>query len=190
VVSALEHAFYASFEAVKASGKRHLLALDVSGSMGWSTIAGLPGITPRVGSAAMAMATLRAEPWAETLAFSHRLQPLSVQRKDRLEKVLAKVDAMPMGGTDCALPMVWAARERVEVDVFVVYTDNETWHGDVHPSVALKQYRQAMGRDAKLVVVGMVANGFRIADPEDRGMLDVVGFDTAAPKVMADLARG
>lgn len=189
VVSALEHAFYASFDAVKPSGKRHLLALDVSGSMGWSNIAGMPGITPRVGSAAMAMATLRAEPWAQTMAFSHRLLPLSLHRKDRLEDVLAKVDAMGMGGTDCALPMLWAARQRVEVDTFVVYTDNETWFGDVHPTVALEQYRQAMGRDAKLVVAGMVANRFSIADPRDPGMLDVVGFDTAAPKVMADFAR-
>ena len=46
VVSALEGAFYRSFGTLKASGKRHLLALDVSGSMSFSTIAGMPGITP------------------------------------------------------------------------------------------------------------------------------------------------
>lgn len=38
----------------------------------------------------------------------------------------------------------------------------------------------------KLVVVGMVSNGFSIADPDDAGMLDVVGFDAAAPQVIAD----
>jgi 60 kDa SS-A/Ro ribonucleoprotein len=36
--------------------------------------------------------------------------------------------------------------------------------------------------------VGMTSNEFTIADPEDAGMLDVVGFDTAAPAVMADFA--
>jgi 60 kDa SS-A/Ro ribonucleoprotein len=46
-----------------------------------------------------------------------------------------------------------------------------------------------MGRRAKLVVVGMTATSFTIADPSDAGMLDVVGFDTAAPQVMADFAR-
>jgi 60 kDa SS-A/Ro ribonucleoprotein len=76
----------------------------------------------------------------------------------------------------------------VPVDVFVVYTDSETWFGNVHPAVALRRYRQRMGIAAKLVVVGMVANRFSIADPDDGGMLDVVGFDTAAPRVMQDFA--
>jgi 60 kDa SS-A/Ro ribonucleoprotein len=35
----------------------------------------------------------------------------------------------------------------------------------------------------------MVANGFSIADPNDAGMMDVVGFDTAAPQVIGDFAR-
>jgi 60 kDa SS-A/Ro ribonucleoprotein len=39
-------------------------------------------------------------------------------------------------------------------------------------------------------VVGMASNGFSIADPKDAGMLDVVGFDTAAPQVLADFAAG
>jgi 60 kDa SS-A/Ro ribonucleoprotein len=35
----------------------------------------------------------------------------------------------------------------------------------------------------------MVSNGFSIADPNDAGMLDVVGFDAAAPAVIADFIR-
>jgi len=35
-----------------------------------------------------------------------------------------------------------------------------------------------------------VSNGFTIADPNDPGMLDVVGFDTAAPQLIADFAAG
>ena len=35
----------------------------------------------------------------------------------------------------------------------------------------------------------MEANDFTIADPDDAGMLDVVGFDTAAPSVMSDFIR-
>jgi len=45
------------------------------------------------------------------------------------------------------------------------------------------------GSAAKLVVVGMVSNGFSIADPSDAGMLDVVGFDAAAPAMIADFIR-
>ena len=55
---------------------------------------------------------------------------------------------------------------------------------------ALRDYREAMGIAARLVVVGMVSNGFTVADPNDAGMLDVVGFDAAAPGLIADFARG
>jgi 60 kDa SS-A/Ro ribonucleoprotein len=95
-----------------------------------------------------------------------------------------------MGGTDCALPMLWALEKRVKADVFVVYTDSETWYGDVHPAQALQQYRERTGIAAKLVVCAMVANSFSIADPDDAGMLDCVGFDLATPNVISDFARG
>jgi 60 kDa SS-A/Ro ribonucleoprotein len=118
------------------------------------------------------------------------MMPLSISPRQRLDDVLKAVDGLAFGGTDCALPMVWATRHRIPVDTFVVYTDNETWAGAVHPFQALCEYRQRMGRAARLVVVGMTATGFTIADPADPGMLDVVGFDTAAPQVMADFTRG
>lgn len=43
--------------------------------------------------------------------------------------------------------------------------------------------------DAKEVVVGMTSNGLTFADPNDRGMLDVVGFGTSVPAVIADFDR-
>lgn len=60
----------------------------------------------------------------------------------------------------------------------------------MHPVQALRTYREKTGIAAKLVVVGLVSNGFSIADPEDPGMLDVVGFDTAVPALIADFIRG
>ena len=69
-----------------------------------------------------------------------------------------------------------------------VYTDSETWAGKIHPKQALDQYRQKMGIPAKVVVVGMTATEFSIADPNDAGMMDVVGFDTAAPNLIRDFA--
>ena len=74
------------------------------------------------------------------------------------------------------------------MDCFVVLTDSETWAGQIHPRDALRRYREVTGLAAKLVVVAMVSNGFSIADPEDGGMLDVVGFDAAAPQLIADFA--
>jgi 60 kDa SS-A/Ro ribonucleoprotein len=190
IVDALDAAFYLSFQGIEPTGRTHLLALDVSGSMTGGAIAGVPGLTPRVASAAMAMATARVESRFSCVGFSTGLTPLTISPRQRLDDVVTTVEKIPMGGTDCALPMIWALENRVEVDTFVVYTDNETWAGKVHPFQALAEYRHRMGRAAKLIVVGMTATSFTIADPADAGMLDVVGFDSAAPQVMADFARG
>jgi len=107
----------------------------------------------------------------------------------RLAEVIKRVEAIPMGGTDCALPMLWAARNKLNVAGFITYTDSETWAGNIHPAQALRQYRNEFGGNAKAVVVGMTSNGFTLADPNDRGMMDVVGYDTSAPAVIADFVR-
>ena len=93
-----------------------------------------------------------------------------------------------MGGTDCSLPMRWATERRLETDMFMVLTDSETWAGKIHPMQALQEYRRKVNPAAKLIVAGMVSSNFTIADPEDRGMLDVVGFDTDAPELVSQFA--
>ena len=107
-----------------------------------------------------------------------------------MDDVVKAITGLPFGGTDCALPMLEAMEHQWPVDLFVIYTDSETWAGNIHPAQALRQYRQRMGIPARLVVVGMASNGFSIADPADGGMLDVVGFDTATPQVIADFSTG
>jgi 60 kDa SS-A/Ro ribonucleoprotein len=189
VVNALDDAFYLAFQSVERSDTRHLLALDVSGSMSSGTIAGLPGITPRVGSAAMALVTATIEKKTKIVGFQDQLVPVKIHPGMRLEEALQKIDNLTFGRTDCAQPMLYALKNKLKFDTFVVYTDSETWFGNIHPFQALKKYRDAMGIPAKLIVVGMVANEFTIADPSDAGMLDLVGFDTSAPAMMADFAR-
>ncbi len=189
VVGALDEAFYASFGSVEPSGKRLLLALDVSGSMGWGQVAGSP-LTPRVAAAAMALVTLAAERRTHVVAFSDRMVPLAISAGQRLDDVCALTSSLPFGGTDCAQPMLYALERRLPVDAFVVYTDSETWAGMIHPAQALEEYRRRMGIPARLAVVGMTSTGFSIADPADAGMLDVVGFDSATPQLLTDFVSG
>ncbi len=82
--------------------------------------------------------------------------------------------------------MVEALKNRWAVDAFITYTDSETWAGSIHPVQALRDYRERMGIAARVVVVAMASNGFSIADPDDAGMLDVVGFDAATPQLLGD----
>ncbi len=203
IVDALDAAFYATFSNVEPCRKPVLLALDVSGSMAASSIAG-SCITAREGSAAMALITAATEPEHEIIGFSAPtrggyggmhgggepgITRVNVSPRMRLAEVIKVIEKIPMGGTDCALPMLWAARNKLNVSGFITYTDSETWVGNVHPAQALRQYRSEFVGDAKAVVVAMTSNGFTLADPNDRGMLDVVGFDTSVPAVISDFIR-
>jgi 60 kDa SS-A/Ro ribonucleoprotein len=204
VVDALDAAFYAAYGAIEPANRRMLLALDVSGSMD-SRISDMP-LTCREASAALALVTAATESNYEIIGFTSRdgrhprtmadvrrntgISPLAISPRQRLDDVVRTVSGLPFGGTDCALPMLYAAERNLEVDSFVVYTDNETWHGDVHPFQALRDYRQKTGIPARLTVVGMTATRFTIADPSDPGMLDVAGFDSTVPQLISDFARG
>ena len=190
VVEALDEAFELSFGVVEPAGTRHLLALDVSASMSGGEIAGVPGLSPSAATAALAVVAARTEPWAAIMGFDHGIRDLGVTAKDSILDATKKVSVNNGGGTDASLPMTWALENKIQVDTFVVLTDNETWAGNIHPVQALKKYRQATGIGAKLIVVGMTSTGFTIADPEDSGMLDVVGFDGATPALMAKFAKG
>ena len=186
VVDALNQAFGLAFENVTPTGKRQYLALDVSGSMAAGTVSGIPGLTPRAASAALAMVTLNTEKDAIVRGFQTSMLELPVRPKMSLEQVTAAISGLPFGGTDCAQPMLDALQHKLKVDAFVVYTDSETWAGKIHPVQALRDYREKTGIPARLVVVGMTSNGFSIADPNDAGMLDVVGFSTSTPAAIAD----
>jgi 60 kDa SS-A/Ro ribonucleoprotein len=202
ITNALEEAFYAAFGAVQPTGKRTLLALDVSGSMA-SPVSGLP-ISCREASTALAMVTMATEADVTTVGFTagaggyggqwgggaSELTELSINPRQRLDKVLRKVSNLPFGGTDCSLPFQWAGRRGLAFDTVVVFTDNETWSGAIHPHQALAQYRQQLGLDTRLVVVGMTASNVSIAVPGNPAMLDVAGFDSAVPNLIADFSRG
>ena len=191
ILKALEEAFYFSFKHVESTKKRHLLAIDVSGSMSYVGCAGTPCITPRVASAAMSMVVAKTESDHHFVAFSDKIIPLMIDKDMTLDEVMGAMALIPMGGTDCALPMLYAIENKLAVDVFVVYTDCETRTVTVQPSAALKRYREHSGiRDAKLIVVAMTSNGFTIADPDDPGMFDMAGFDSAAPQVMREFVSG
>jgi 60 kDa SS-A/Ro ribonucleoprotein len=214
VVDALDGAFYATFGNAEPTGRRWLLALDVSGSMAGSVIAGVPGLSARDGTAAMALVTAATEANHHIIGFTGRgfrtartgrstfgawafhantgggVESLPIRPGQRLDDTVRSISGLPMGPTDCALPMLYALERKIAVDVFVVYTDSETWHGEIHPVQALQRYRERTGIGAKLIVVGMVSSGFSIADPDDAGMLDVVGFDTAVPQLMSHFVAG
>ena len=197
ITTALSTTFRQAFGNITSTGKRYMIGLDVSGSMGMCMCAGAKNITPREGSVAMAMMTLHAEGAENVHVYGFSNVFYSFNGKIRPEMTIQdaiKATDVPFGATDCALPMTEALKmytnSGIVFDVFCVYTDNETYAPNIHPQVALEQYRKATGVDAKLIVIGMVANQLTIADPKDKNTLNLAGFDTATPELISMFVRG
>jgi 60 kDa SS-A/Ro ribonucleoprotein len=138
----------------------------------------------------MALTHVRTESDVHVMAFADGFVPFAIGKHESVASVVERTDSLPFMATDCSLPMLYALEHRLAVDLFVIYTDSETFAGTIQPDEALRLYRARTGIAAKLVVVGMTSNGFTLANPDDGGMLDVVGFDAAAPALIADFARG
>lgn len=187
VLKALQDGFYAAFGNIEPANKRTMVALDVSGSMG-SYANGMDLTCAEVG-AAISMFILRSEPYTEIRGFSSSFVDLGLTENDSFKQVLAKTNRMNFGSTNAALPMQHAQKNNQEIDTFVVVTDNEVNTGK-QPFRALESYRNATGIPARMAVFGVSASPFTIADPDDKGSLDFVGFDANAPRALADFSAG
>ncbi|XP_049975937.1 RNA-binding protein RO60 isoform X2 [Alexandromys fortis] len=182
ILQALDAAFYKTLKTVEPTGKRFLLAVDVSASMNQRVLGSI--LTASTVAAAMCMLVTRTEKESSVVAFACDVVLFPVTTDMTLQQVLTAMTKVPAGSTDCSLPMIWAQKTNTAADVFIVFTDNETYAGQVPPAVALREYRKKMDIPAKLIVCGMTSNGFTIADPDDRGMLDMCGFDTSSLDVI------
>lgn len=185
---ALDDLYYASFRGVEPTGKRFLIGIDVSGSMSWSGMGSV--VSAAEVAAALGMLVARTERDYDIHGFTDRFVDLGITANMSMEDVLKKTRRANFGATDCSLPMLHATKNKIEdVDVFVTVTDNETWAGRAHPIQALNEYRRKFNPNAKMLVIGVTATSFSIADPRDPGTLDVVGFDASLGSLIANFAK-
>lgn len=189
IVDALNAGFHSAFKTIEPTGKRTLISVDVSGSMSGAFALGLDLTAAQV-AGAMALTIAKTEQKYQVMGFADQFRELKVFASSSLQDAMRAVQDQNFGRTDCSLPMEWALKNKYSYDTFVVITDNETYAGRRHPHVALQDYRKKMGIDARLIVVGVAANDFTIADPNDSGMLDVAGADSNLPKLIAEFSKG
>jgi len=187
VVDVLDDAFYAAFETAEKTQDSYLMGVDCSGSMFSARVNGSPNLTAAEVAGVMALAVVKNQPNYWIGGFNTTMGELKISPNMRLDKVLAVIQRFSWGGTDCALPMVHAKQHKMNVDKFVTITDNETWAGRIQPVQALRDYRAQFNGGAKCIVIGTSTSEFTIADPKDGGMLDIAGFDSAAPQIIANL---
>lgn len=189
VLDTVNDAFYASFSNVEDTGAGILMGVDCSGSMFGASVNGSPNLVAAEVAAVMALAILKNQKNYWIGGFNTRMSELKITPSMRLDQVMSVMRNFSWGGTDCAQPMLHAMQNNMtNVDMFVTITDNETWAGSIQPVQALRNYRNKHVATAKNVVIGTSVSSFTIADPKDAGMLDIAGFDSAAPMIIADFA--
>ncbi len=109
LMETLNQAFYQAFQTIEPTGRKYLLGIDCSASMDSGSIAGM-SMTPREGSAAMALVTARTESKWHLCGFHTEMVPISISPSMPLDKVVDILRQTPWSGTDCAQPMLWAAK--------------------------------------------------------------------------------
>lgn len=190
IVDALDAAFYASFNHVEPSNKRICFAVDVSGSMSRAQCNGLSGILVFEAAAVMAMAASAVEPNYELIAFDTGFAELpTVSHRQRLDDIVKTFQQYCGGGTDCAIPFGWAAQKNKTFDLFVSFTDSETWAGVRHPIKHFEEYKRRFNPNAKAINVCMASNRFTTLPSNDGSVLEVVGFDASVPELISTFAK-
>jgi 60 kDa SS-A/Ro ribonucleoprotein len=188
VLDVLDSAFYSTFENSTDTKAGYFLGVDCSGSMFGSVVNGSPNLNAAEVAACLAMGIVKNQSNYWIGGFNNKMSELKISPNMRLDAVLKTMEKFNWGSTNCALPMEHALEHKMDnVDAFITITDNETYVGKQHPVQALKKYRNKYVKSAKCVVIGTSVSEFTIADPKDGGMLDIAGFDSAVPAIIADL---
>ncbi len=191
LVDALDRAFYRAFANVEPTGKRILVGLDVSGSMYHNNVLGMPHLTAIEAAAALALTVRASEPTSGVVAFDTAPLPLSISPNQRLDDVLAVVNDLGHGGTDCSIPVRWALeRDRLPFDAFVVITDSQTWACPQHLAQTLAYYRNKWGAQTRLLVLELSATGSTVADTQDPLQLTIAGLDSSVPAILHRFLSG
>jgi 60 kDa SS-A/Ro ribonucleoprotein len=184
IETALEDAFYMSFKNVEPISQRIVIGIDGSGSMKDRTQYG--GMTVIELASLVAYPMLKANPDSVIVAFSSDGEYRRVPKVHSWKELAKKADIG--GGTDLSLPVQYAFDKNITADLFVIFTDNETWAGDVHPSQLFSEYRRRVNPNAKLISASMTAIDTSIADTKSGNQFNIIGFDPNYLHIIKEIA--
>lgn len=187
ILDILDKALELSFETVKPTHQVFLHAVDISGSMSWSTVGSI-GLTGCEVATVMALATAKAKPNYAIRGFSTEFKDLKITARDSFASAMKKAQNQNFGGTDASVAYDWAIKHRVHVDVFCFWTDSESWAGRRHPNQALAEYRRTVNPKAKAVYVTLLPGRISLVDPKDPMSWDIHGFDPSTPRAIQMIA--
>lgn len=192
IMEALEAGFFAAFRVRRPSRARLVVGVDCSGSMWFPESTLSSGIPAAEAASVMAYLQTYGNPNATMLAFDTKAKEVSFGAYGTLASIEQSARHWGMGGgTNCALPIMWALQAGKVADGIAIYTDSQTWQGP-HPVEVMMRYRAAVNPGARMVDVAFVANVDSTVSPgfDDAGMLQVVGLDASSPQLVDNFLTG
>ena len=185
----------------KIQGKVYVM-VDVSGSMQWPVTGYRRGATSTVRcidvAALVGAAVLAKNPQAEIWPFDTRLHWHKLNQRDGVLRNASKLAKFGGGGTDCSRPLVELNARKLEADLVLFVSDNESWVDTQYgrssyrrPTRVLAEWEQLKRRNpkARLACIDIQPYGTTQA-PERDDILNIGGFSDAVFNILAAYADG
>jgi hypothetical protein len=123
------------------------------------------------------------------MAFNTTYHDLGIRKGMSLVEATRKACENCGNATDISLSIQYALDHKLDIGGLVTMTDNEV-NTNRHPALAVREYREKRVPDFRNIMWATTATSFTCNDPNDKFGMDVCGFDTTAPSVVADFIRG
>ncbi|HEY0115229.1 MAG TPA: RNA-binding protein [Allosphingosinicella sp.] len=197
VQAALEDALELSLRYVPTVPGHVVVCPDVSGSMTSPATGYRKGATSKVRcidvAALVAAAMLRTNRQARVLPFEWGVVPIQLDPHARLALNSARLAAIGGGGTEVSAPLAKLNRERAEVGLVVIVSDNQSWVDSTRggATATMREWDRIVRRNpgARLVCVDIQPYGTTQAAGRPE-ILNVGGFSDAVFDTIARFARG
>ena len=197
VQDALQDAMELAIGNVPSLHGRVVVCPDVSGSMRSSVTGWAGSATSTVRcvdvAALVAAAVLRKNRRARVLPFDFDVVDLRMNPRDSVMTNAQKLAGIGGGGTSCSAPLARLNRERAQVDLVILVSDNESWM-DARRSGATATMREwetlkQRNSGARLVCIDIQPHATTQA-AERADILNVGGFSDAVFEMIANFAEG
>lgn len=193
---ALDEALEIALAQVPAIEGRVVVCPDVSGSM-HSPVTGSRGTATSAMrcidvAGLVAAAMLRKNPDALVVPFENAVVRCQLHPADTVSTNARKLAALGGGGTNCSAPLLWLNDKRVQADLVIFVSDNESWM-DARPRAtatmqAWSDFKRRNPR-ARLVCIDCAPNATTQAC-EREDILNVGGFSDDVFRMVAAFAAG
>lgn len=169
---------------------------DVSGSMS-ASVSGARGTASSAircidVAALVASAMLRKNPETLVLPFEVNVVSCALSPAARVLDNAALLAARPGGGTNCSAPLAWLNQRKVQAELVVFVSDNESWvDARRGASAMMAEWEKFKRRNptARLVCIDCAPNATTQACERD-DVLNVGGFSDEVFKIVAAFAEG